>query len=109
MKAAHQGAGGADRLHSSRAGIACGPARLPAGPLVRGAAGMRIGGDGGGRDSDWPRGCGQPARGPDRIPRALPGAVRLLSADARQLEEGAKATRPFFRNRPYLLDFMEFS
>jgi hypothetical protein len=32
------------RLHSGRAGIACGPARMPACPLVRGAAGMRIGG-----------------------------------------------------------------
>ena len=45
----------APRLHSGRAGIAAGRARLPAGPLVE-AAGMRIGGDGGGRDLDWQRG-----------------------------------------------------
>ncbi len=36
-------AGGAGRLHSGRAGIACGPARLPAGPCV----------GGGGRDATW--------------------------------------------------------
>jgi hypothetical protein len=44
----------ADRGRSSPAlrssGIACGPARLPASPLVRGAAGVQLGGDGGGRD-----------------------------------------------------------
>ncbi len=33
----------ADRLHSGRAGS---PAAAPAGPLVRGAAGMRAGGEG---------------------------------------------------------------
>jgi len=32
---------------------AAGPARLPAGPLAGGAAGMRLGGDGGGRDVAW--------------------------------------------------------
>ncbi len=37
-------------------GIAAGPARLPTGPRVRGAAGMRIGDDGGGRDVDWQHG-----------------------------------------------------
>jgi hypothetical protein len=36
--------------------IACGPARLPACLLVRGAAGMRFGGSGGGRDANWQRG-----------------------------------------------------
>jgi len=45
-------------------GAAGGPARLPASPLVRGAAGMQLGGDGGGRDSAWQRGWRQPAREP---------------------------------------------
>jgi hypothetical protein len=47
------GGRGAGRPHSGRAGIACGRARMPACPLVRGAAGMWLGGDGGGRDVDW--------------------------------------------------------
>jgi hypothetical protein len=37
-------------------GIVGGPARLPVGPRVREAAGMQLGGEGGGRDSDWQRG-----------------------------------------------------
>jgi len=34
-------------------GIAAGPARLPAGPLVRWRQGCGLGGDGGGRDMAW--------------------------------------------------------
>ncbi len=32
------------------------------GPAREGAAGMRVGGEGGGRDADWQRGCKQSAQ-----------------------------------------------
>jgi hypothetical protein len=75
MKAARQrtdrGRLVAPALRSS--GITAGPARLPARPLVGGGRDAGLGGDGGGRDSAWQRGC--------CIPRALPGAARPCRAE----------------------------